>query len=481
MMGAIRYSISTMLMYVGLTVLALMGDGFNRVHAAENAQIVDLAAMSLADIEKLVAGQIVTFRAFDGKTYQAVYSGERRSGGENEPDRFMMQGIVEVDPDTSKPIEGNGTLESENKLSAGAGAALGAAFTTMAGYIAVPPSMRAELKAREMAFQEAIAKHQFQLKLYSQSIVDNLKQTSDAFAQLKSVANGTVFVSPSYTNTNITGVPDFSSAPWDLKVSLESSYVALTSINPASYAHAQIKATGIIAINEAQKNLQEGRVDDARAAGQLAESAAYILMNSVDLIIGLNPMTAMARDATELITGRDLLTGKMLAEGELWMRGISLGVSLVSGGAASTISQALSRIAPTVNAATSVRNLLNHTMQISKHIKMRWWRVDGMGEVVTDTTVRDWAFDAITKGKAYWDTKERTTAFFIQRGDEWMQLALDVEKGVAVTVVPRKLTYDFDKVIKTDQGLAKRFVPFDEVSLPTKETTEVIKIYLPGK
>lgn len=463
--------------------------------AQASKDVVDFGAAPMSELERLQPGQRVRFVGFDGKTYEAIFTGERQLGGPGQPDRFGIISVEEVGPsqagsagaqqgNTSTSRGGGASGATESGVSTGGGAAAAAAAATLAGYIAVPPSLRNELRERAGALQDAIRSRQAAIELYTATLSDTVAGARASVATLAAAARGTEFTFPATVSQGIAAMPDFGGAPSQLRRSLEASFVSLTTLPVPTPAHAAVRATGIHAIAHAQQSIKLRELAQAEAAAKLAAAAASVLRTAGDLFIGLNPLTALARDATELITGRDLLTGATLSSGELWMRGLSLGVGLVTTGVGSSVGQALSRIAPVIDSASEGRKLLDYTMEIGQHIRARWWRagkvMGGVSEA-SDKTIRDIAFEAITKGDAYWDIKERTTAFFIRHEQSWLQVALDVKQGKAVTVVNRKIDYDFSNVIKTDEGLARRFIPLDEVSLPSSTSPSgSIRLFLPG-
>ncbi|WP_159459421.1 pre-toxin TG domain-containing protein [Caballeronia concitans] len=463
------------------------------------AEFVDLGAGRLDQLNQLTRGAIVQFKSFDGSTLQGVFV-EKIPGEGDAPDRFMLEGVVQVDPQTGRPsssvapsggADGRSSADSTAgngqtalTTSNGIGAAASAGISTLSGYLAVPPTLRRELEQRAGALQEAINQRTVALSLYNTTLASEVGGAQAALDVLRGTAARADFTQPSNVNIRYSGIPDFGTAPWALRRSLESSYVSLTKLPVPSVAHAEVRATGIHAISLAQSEIKNGLLNEAWSSARIAEAAAFVLRNAGDLAISLNPMTAIARDATELITGRDLFSGERLTDGEMYMRGISLGVGLVTAGLGSTVGQAVRRIAPTIESAQDVRKLFDVTLEIGSHSRARWSRADKVLKRITggsDAEIRDLAYDALMKGKAFWDNKHGTLAFFLKEQEAYLQVVLDVEKGKVVTFVERGLNYDLEAAFRSDQGLARRFIPLDEVPLQTsRDASGSIKLFLPG-
>lgn len=472
-----------LILLIGLTVSSVVaGQG--------TVSIIDY--YKVEDLEKLVRGQTFTFKGPDGKYYSAVFD-RKVPGSGSQLDLYLIDGVVEVSPPvpdaqgvpgTPRTEGDTGTSQERAPWEGGVGAAVGGAVGAFAGHIAVPPSLRRELRERETALNDAIHAGQVQVDLYARSLSSSVAGAEQAAQTLRAAAAVTTFTLPTMPVERLVGgaFPDFSEAPWPLRRSLESSWVVLQNTFGASDAHRHVRNMGLHALGNAQQRLHAGDVESAAVAGKLAEAAAWTVLNGADLLIGLNPLAAMARDATELITGKDLLTGEALDATEMWLRAASLSAGLVTGGAANTVRQALSRVAPIIDSANGVRKLLDVTLEIGQHIRTRWSRVDEiLGTMTngTDDDVRQLAFRAIREGDAYWDAKEKNVAFFLKGGEQkWLQVILDFEKRKTVSVVPRGINFDLGQAIKTEEGLRKRFLPLE---IPTKQSPSGLTLNLPGK
>lgn len=479
----------------GVRAFALLALSFTWPTFAQGHRPIDLGTESLETIATYRKGQTIRFQGPDGQLIEAIFV-KPMPVVPGEPQRFEVTGVKYLGPagpssagpatggDGGNPASGAPSNSAPNVGSSegsGAGAAAMGAAVTIAGYIAVPPALRAELKERAGALQEAIRKGQVALELQSTAATQAVAGADSALAQLKARSRSVDFTLPAGPQIGpVNQLPNLQGAPLDLRRSLESSFVALTGNPPPSPAHAQVRATGLHAVSFAQGRVLAGDVESARDAAKIAEAAASVLTNAGDLLLGLNPLTAMAKDATELLTGKELLTGRDLSEGEMWMRGLALGASLVTGGTASTVRQAISRIAPMVESVGGVRKLLDYTLEISRHARWRW--IERAGGTYSEAAVRDFAFDAIKNGRAFYDARRSTTAFFVKKGDNLLQIAIDVKQGKAVTyIADRKANFDFSELIATKEGPIRRWISIDAVPLPTVgDAAGNLKIYLPG-
>lgn len=431
------------------------------------------------DIQKISAyqkGQVITFYSPQGDLIQATFVGQISGGSATESARFQVEDWRVVAPTGTDGSPQSGPSVSSSGSSdntSATGALAGAALVGIGAYIAIPPSLQNELKEGANALQAAINDGRITIQKYQTTLQKSVAGAEVALHGLRELSQGREFEAPAPLGIGAPiPIPEFPNAPEGLRQSLVSSYVVLSTSRAFSVAHAEIRAMGLHAVASAQGSLRSGQLSEASAAAQVAHAAAVVMTQAADLLIAFNPVTSMARDAIELITGKDLLSGRSLSEGEMWMRGLSLGVSLVSAGVGSTVAQSIASIAPMIDEANGLRKMLERTLDITPHLRGRWWKArKALGVADTDHAMRDVAFEAITRGKPYWDVKNPdTVAFFIRTDKEYLRYIIDVRRGRAVNAIPEKLTYSFP---------AGRWILLDDV--PLKSTNgNPIKLFLPG-
>lgn len=487
---------------LGFDCLLLAGLSVSSIAAAQEipprTQTVPLHTPlgNYTGLDKWVQGQRYNF-PYRGKTYSAVFI-KKVPGKGQQPDLYLIDGIEEVVPrgpsaqgtPSSPSTPGAGSGENSSRGGSPAGTGLGAAVAgavgTLAGYIAVPPSLVRELGDKQAALDDAIRAGQVQVDLYSRTLSSSVAGAEQAAQALRAAAAAATFSAPPMPVEQSSGgeFPDFTAAHGPLQQSLESSWVVLQNTRGASVAQAQVRNMGLHALGSAQQSLRTHDIESAAVSAKLAEAAAWTVRNGADLLIGLNPLASMARDATELITGKDLLTGESLSETDLWIRGVSLGAGLMTGGAASSVRQALSRVAPIIDSANGVRRLLDVTLDIKQHIRTNWGRADkflkGMAPTGTDKEIRDLVFRAIREGDAYWDVAETNVAFFLRAGDKnWLQVAVNFETQKAVNVVVRGPTYGAVELVKVLKGPQKGLQRFFPLQIPVKQSPSGLSLGMP--
>jgi Pre-toxin TG len=106
--------------------------------------------------------------------------------------------------------------------------------------------------------------------------------------------------------------PDVSALPYQFQSSsseIVSLYKNLYKVTPISSRKKEAKALGLIAIEEADKLIAAGEHSEAESYRELAEGF-------LDLVVGLDPVTGVARSTYELILGKNFVTGVELSSFE---------------------------------------------------------------------------------------------------------------------------------------------------------------------
>lgn len=480
---------------IRVLLLAVAVTSFTLSSSAQELPLVphDIGSDDIEKIATYKKGQVITFYSPEGDLIKATFVGQISKGSATESARFQVENVITVAPPGGGGLQQPGTPAQGTPNGPGAGAGQGqsreggatsggssavgafggAALVGIGAYIAIPPSLREELKERSGALQAAITDGRITIQKYQTTLEKSVAGAEIGLRGLRDVSKGKAFEVPAPLALGTPlPMPEFPNASDGLRQSLVSSYVALSTTRAPSVAHAEIRATGLHAVAFAQSSLRNGILPEATAAAEIARAAAAVLTQTADLLIAFNPLTSMARDATELITGRDLFSGKELSEGDMWLRGVSLGVSLVTAGVGSTVRQSISAIAPMIDEANGLRKLLDRTLDVTPHMYERWWRAKKvLGVADGEHAIRDVAYEAITRGKAYWDLSEpNTVAFFVRTDQNYLRFIINVREGKAVTVVTDKLSYSFPRT---------RWIPLDDVPLKAING-DPIKLFLPG-
>ena len=153
----------------------------------------------------------------------------------------------------------------------------------------------------------------------------------------------------SIPNPGVETLPyQFVSNEGDFKIEIQGIYTNLYKINPY-YENRQIaRGFGLISIEQADSAYSLGNVEDAGFYKDLAQGF-------LDIAVGLDPITGLARSTYELFIGKNLVTGEILSTGQ---RGLAF-LGVMTGGGGRTLVQASRGMARIFNGASHL--LTNRT------------------------------------------------------------------------------------------------------------------------
>lgn len=138
-------------------------------------------------------------------------------------------------------------------------------------------------------------------------------------------------------------------------------YSALESIVPSNWQQSQAQELGLASVHQADLAYFEGRILDGHYFYHLAEGF-------LNLAVGIDPISGLGRDAFELFTGKNVITGEILTEFERTIAGVGV-LSLGAGATVKGVVKIASRFPHIVNNLRTFRTALHESSKALVQLK----------------------------------------------------------------------------------------------------------------
>ena len=431
-------------------------------------------------------GDPIQFSA-DGKTYVGTYIGRKTLDGVEQhvainvvqapnPGPGAAGGPAAGAGNAAAGQGGQGAVAPGGNVGAGSGAganAANAAAGAAAGQIVyrlffVSPELEQRIAQAQQQLNAAQAETQAAIASYRLAVEQSYTQASTSLAEVsKALANAPIVVPSQLLRTFEDQPVRFETSDTALNGQLSRIFYQLTTAKIVSPVHRETRAAGIAALAEADKLGLSGDVEAARQYAATASNYANFLRGAADLLVGIDPISGLARDTYELFSGMNLITGEALTDVERALRGVSAGANLATLGAVPVVFggvNVIRRIAERVR-ADSVSKIFTivDDLPFTRHGMEQFTarRLELLINSKTETRLTpDWIKRTVAEGESFWDYKHKTVAFFSQsESGKWLQVA------VAKNGQPRIVTVivDDEKFVPDALWNGKpRFIPYDK-------------------
>lgn len=433
----------------------------------------------------LQPGDPIQFSA-GGKTYAGTYIGRKTLDG---VEQHVAINVVEI-PSSGMGAAGGPTAGTGNAGkgqqpgvgaaggNAGAGPGTGAnaanaAAAAAAGQVVyrlffVSPELEQRIAQAQRQLDTARAGTQAAIASYRLAVEKSYTQASTSLAEVgKALANAPVVVPSQLLQTFEEQPVRFETSDPALNGHLSRTFYQLTTARVVSPVHRETRTAGVAALAEADNLGRSGEIDAARQYAATAAKYASFLRGTADLLVGIDPISGLARDTYELFSGANLITGEALTDVERALRGVSAGANLATLGAVPVVFggvNVIRKIAERVRAdKLSKIFAVVDNLPFTKHAMEQFTarRLELLINSKTETRLTpDWIKRTIADGKSFWDYKHKTVAFFSEgESGKWLHVAVakNGQPRIATVIVKD------DKFVQNSLWNGRpRFIPYDK-------------------
>lgn len=429
-------------------------------------------------------GDPIQFSA-DGKTYAGTYIGRKALDGVEQHVAINVVEIPSPGPGAAggaaagqgnavggQGAPGPGAPGNNSGTGAGAGAnAANAAAGAAAGQIVyrlffVSPELEQRIAQAQQQLDTARAETQAAIASYRLAVEQSYTQASTSLAEFSQALSKAPIVVPSQLLRTFEDQPvRFETADPALNGQLGRTFYQLANAKVVSPVHSDARAAGVAALAEADKLARNGEIEAARQYAATASKYASFLRGAADLLVGIDPISGLARDTYELFSGTDLITGEVLTDVERALRGVSAGANLATLGAVPVVFGGVNiirRIAERVRADKFLKIFtIVDDLPFTKHAMEQFTdrRLKLLIDSETETRLTpDWIKRTIAEGKSFWDYKHKTVAFFSKsESGKWLHVAVAKNGQPRITTVIVKDKFALDALWNGKP----RFIPYD--------------------
>lgn len=432
-------------------------------------------------------GDAIQF-SVDGKTYTGIYIGRKTLDGVEQHVAINVVEIPNSGPGAAggpaagqaNAAAGQGAPGNNNGAGNGAGAnAANAAAGAAAGQIVyrlffVSPELEQRIAQAQQQYDVARAETQAAIASYRLAVEQSYTQASTSLAEISQALSKAPIIVPSQLLRTFEDQPvRFDTGDPSLNGQLGRTFYLLANANVVSPVHSDVRAAGVAALAEADKLARNGEIEAARQYAATASKYATFLRGTADLLVGIDPISGLARDTYELFSGTDLITGEALTDIERALRCVSAGANLATLGAVPVVFggvNVIRRIAERVRADKFSKIFaIVDDLPFTKHGMDQFTarRLELLINSKTETRLTpDWIKQTIAEGKSFWDYEYKTVAFFSQsESGKWLHVAVakDGQPRIATVIVKDKKKFKFDKFVRDTVWNGKpRFIPYDK-------------------